>query len=332
MKYIPLTTSIATFALTASLAAPSSAEESPSPIAAPASPEDVPSTGSEASLDPTPDSGSEATSPPLAGPVADESGTPSASAERTSTEEAPPPTAAPPSSAPQKLRPLSTDRPDTTESPYTVDRGHFQAEFDVARVTMDAGTESYSFMSSNLKIGITSFWEVQLVIDGLVGLPTALGHDWGAGDMDLRTKFNLVGNDSGPVAIAVMPWFHFPRVGTTEQIEGGLIGLLGWQLPADFATGFMVQADAAQNELDVDYHLELLHTWTVGHPIIGPLGAYIEAFGVYSSEAGAEYALSVDGGLTFAVTEYVQLDAGVVGGLTEPADDLSIFSGLSFKL
>ena len=202
----------------------------------------------------------------------------------------------------------------------------------MARVTMDAGVDSYSFMSSNLKIGITDFWEVQLVIDGLVGLPTTTGHEWGAGDMDLRTKFNLVGNDSGPVAIAVMPWLTFPKVGSTDQIEGGLIGLLGWKLPADFSTGFMLQGDAVKNELDSDYHFELLHTWTVGHPIVGPLSAYVEAFGVYSTETGAEYALSMDGGLTFAVTDYVQLDAGVVGGLTEPADDLSIFSGLSFKL
>jgi len=237
-----------------------------------------------------------------------------------------------PVEAPQKLRPLSTDRPDVTESPYTVDRLHFQAEFDLARYTTDASVESYGFMSSNLKIGITSFWEVQLVIDGLVGLPTATGHEWGAGDMDLRTKFNLVGNDSGPIAIGVMPWLHFPKVGSTEQVEGGMIGLFGWALPADFATGIMVEGDAVKNELDSDYHLELLNTWTVGHPIVGPLSAYVEVFGVYSTEVGADYALSMDGGFTFAITDYVQLDGGVAGGLTEAADDLSVFSGLSFKL
>jgi hypothetical protein len=234
--------------------------------------------------------------------------------------------------AERKMRPLATDRPDTTESPYTVDRGHFQAEIDVARYTLDAGVESYSFASSNLKMGITDFWEVQLVIDGLVGVPTATGHEWGSGSMDLRTKFNLLGNDGGAVAIGVMPWLTFPRVSMGEQVEGGMIGLLGIALPAEFATGFMLQADGVKNELDSDYHFELLHTWTVGHPIVGPLGAYVEAFGVYSSEAGADYVLSMDGGLTFAVTDYVQLDAGVVGGLTAPADDLSIFSGLSFKL
>ena len=181
-------------------------------------------------------------------------------------------------------------------------------------------------------MGITDFWEVQLIVDGLVGVPTATGNEWGSGSLDLRTKFNLVGNDGGAVSIGIMPWLTFPHAGMDEQLEGGLIGLLGVALPADFTTGFMLEADAVQNAADSDYHLELLHTWTVGHPIVGPFGAYVEAFGVYSNDVGADYALSMDGGVTFAVTDYVQLDGGVVGGLTEAADDLSIFSGLSFKL
>jgi hypothetical protein len=35
------------------------------------------------------------------------------------------------------MRPLSTDRPDQTESPYTVDAGHFQIEMDLANGTLD---------------------------------------------------------------------------------------------------------------------------------------------------------------------------------------------------
>jgi hypothetical protein len=35
------------------------------------------------------------------------------------------------------MRTLSTDRPDKTESPYTVDAGHFQVEMDFASATFD---------------------------------------------------------------------------------------------------------------------------------------------------------------------------------------------------
>ena len=42
------------------------------------------------------------------------------------------------------MRPLSTDRPDTTESPYTVDAGHFQMEMDVAVLAIAMGVMLYS--------------------------------------------------------------------------------------------------------------------------------------------------------------------------------------------
>jgi len=233
-----------------------------------------------------------------------------------------------------ELRPISTDRPDITESPYTVDAGHFQAEIDAARYTTDEGFSSVSFANSNLKFGITDFWDMQLVIESLVGLEEPGGYNWGFGDIALRAKFNLLGNEEGNVAIGVMPWAKFPTAGTrgNDAVEGGLIALLGVGLPADFTSGFMVEGDMMRNALDDGYHFELLTTATVGHPIYGPLSAYVEVFGTYSAEPGADYALGLDGGFTYLLTEQFQLDAGAAVGLTEAAEDFSVFGGASFKL
>lgn len=236
--------------------------------------------------------------------------------------------------AKKELRPLSTDRPDITESPYSVDAGHFQAEIDFARYSQDQGASSVSFANSNLKLGITNFWDMQLVVESLIGLEEPGGYNFGFGDIAVRSKFNLFGNDSGDVAVGVMPWIKIPTAGSRGNgaVEGGMIGLLGIGLPADFSTGFMVEGDFAENSFDNDYHFELLTTATIGHPIVGPLSAYVELFGVYSAEAGADYALGVDGGLTFLVNDGLQLDAGVAGGITDAAEDLSVFTGVSFKL
>ena len=54
--------------------------------------------------------------------------------------------------ADEVLRPLSTDRPDTTESARTVDAGQFQLEMDVVRSTVDEGQKGPSFAASNLKL------------------------------------------------------------------------------------------------------------------------------------------------------------------------------------
>lgn len=238
------------------------------------------------------------------------------------------------SSEKAKLRPLSTDRPDVTESPFTVDAGHFQAEIDVARYSQDEGFSSYSFANSNLKLGITNFWDMQIVIESLVGLEEPDNYNWGFGDISVRSKLNLFGNDEGKVGLGVMPWVKIPTAGSrgNDTVEGGLIGLLGIELPADFSTGFMVEGDLMENSFDDNYHFELLTTATLGHPIFGDLGGYVEAFGVYSTEIGAEYALSMDAGLTYGLTEQFQLDSGAAVGLTDAAEDLSVFSGVSFKL
>ncbi len=234
----------------------------------------------------------------------------------------------------KELRPLSTDRPDITESPVTVDKGHFQVELDAARYSQDAGQSSVSFANTNLKVGVTDFWDMQLVIESLIGIEEPGGYNFGFGDLAVRSKFNFIGNDSGNIQFGVMPWVKVPTAGSrgNGSVEGGLIGLLGVDLPADFSSGFMVEGDMMQDSTGNGYHFELLTTATLGHPIWGPLGGYIELFGTHSTEAGAQYALGVDGGFTYLVTDRFQLDAGVAGGLTTAAEDLSVFCGASFKL
>ena len=70
------------------------------------------------------------------------------------------------------MRELNTDRPDLTESPFTVDAGHFQIEMDLANYTRDhdksngsdTRTDAWSFAPVNLKLGLTPDIDLQVVI------------------------------------------------------------------------------------------------------------------------------------------------------------------------
>src|SRR6187431_128930 len=70
-----------------------------------------------------------------------------------------------------QLRELSTDRPDLTESAYTVDAGWWQVEMDMAAYThardtadgADTKTTSVSYANMNVKIGLTSNIDLQTV-------------------------------------------------------------------------------------------------------------------------------------------------------------------------
>src|SRR4029434_324882 len=67
------------------------------------------------------------------------------------------------------MREMSTDRPDTTESPYTVDAGHYQIEmsfFDYGRDRADgARTETWTFGAMNLKAGLLNNVDLQIVFN-----------------------------------------------------------------------------------------------------------------------------------------------------------------------
>src|SRR3954463_15677745 len=66
-----------------------------------------------------------------------------------------------------QMREMSTDRPDTTESPYTVDAGHFQLEMSFAEYTYnhDDGVRTHALdvTPMNFKIGLLNNVDLQIV-------------------------------------------------------------------------------------------------------------------------------------------------------------------------
>ena len=98
-----------------------------------------------------------------------------------------------------QLRDFSTDRPDKTESAYTVDAGHFQHETDIINFVYDSeGGESSSSilaMAPNLKFGLTNNSDLQIVVSSFNYVrQQSSGKDSkqsGFGDILLRLKVNL---------------------------------------------------------------------------------------------------------------------------------------------
>src|ERR1700722_7216425 len=148
------------------------------------------------------------------------------------------------------MREMSPDRPDKTESPYTVDAGHFQLEMDFANYTEDNAdgvrTETWNVAPVNLKVGVLNNVDVQFILDDYLHVRTvtpALSRTTtqsGFGDFTTRVKINLWGNDGGSTAFGVMPFVKFPtntdHLGN-HAVEGGVIFPLGVKLPGDWDMG-----------------------------------------------------------------------------------------------
>lgn len=247
----------------------------------------------------------------------------------------------------EQMRELSTDRPDKTESPYTVDAGHFQIETDIITFTQDkseeAGIEtkakSFGVMVSNLKAGLTNSIDLQAVITphqieetNLTGNPKE--RKSGFGDTVIRLKYNVCGNDGGDIALGIMPFVKLPtnsgNLGN-KRAEGGIILPIALSLPNEWKMGLMAQVNRNKNEADDSFHWEFISSITAGHDIVGDLASYIEFFSQSSDEAGANWVATSDIGFTYGLTPDLQFDAGVNIGLTRSADDLNPFLGVSAR-
>jgi hypothetical protein len=234
------------------------------------------------------------------------------------------------------LRELSTDRPDITESAFTVDSGHFQAELSFLEYTRgDGGQDQYAVLPMNLKLGLLNHVDVQLVINPYIRVETDDETVDGFGDLQLRTKVNLWGNDEGTTALALMPFVQIPTAADgvgSDRVEGGLILPFAMELPGAWSLGLMAELDFVRDASNDDYGLELVHTVAVGRGIVGPLGGYLEYIGVAPHQTGGGYQAAIGLGLTYEWSADVQLDAGANLGLSDSADDVVLFTGISFRL
>jgi hypothetical protein len=245
------------------------------------------------------------------------------------------------------MREMSTDRPDKTESAYTVDAGHFQVEMDVLTYSYDRNNglpgdtrvESLSIAPMNLKVGLCNRADFQMVIETYTSVRThvrATGQverQRGFGDIALRLKANMWGNDEGRTALALMPFVKLPtnqdNLGN-NSVEGGLIVPFAMDLGGGWGMGLMTEVDVVRGDRD-GHNPEFINTITFGHTIVGDLDGYVEFFSAVSTEEDSEWVGTFDMGLTYGLTEDIQLDAGINIGVTRSADDWNPFLGLSWR-
>ena len=247
----------------------------------------------------------------------------------------------------EAMREMSTDRPDQTESPYTVDAGHFQVEMDFANGTFDTDrsnggkvrTRTINYGSLNLKAGLLNNVDIQFVLDPYVDsraedrVARTVDKASGFGDVQTRLKINIYGNDGGKTALAIMPFVKWPlpesglRNGKTE---GGVIIPLAFALPAGWSSTVMTEFDFVRND-EGDYDTEFVNSITFSHDITQQLGGYLEFFSVTGNAPGFDWQGQVDVGFTYAVSDNAIFDFGCNFGVPKAAPDFNPFVGLSIR-
>lgn len=246
-----------------------------------------------------------------------------------------------------QMRAFATDRPPKANTAYTVDAGHFQVETDLINYSVAnfSGTNmrSYQALDPVWKLGVTNWADLELQFNGYQSSVShqdatgaLTGHGYGFGDVVLRTKINLVGNDGGVAAFALIPYVKLPS-GTSfisnGEVEGGVIAPLIITLPQEFSLTLMTEFDALKDADDSRRHANFANLVNLSHPVPGiqGLAAIAELFASVGTDKATPPVYTFDMALTYAVLTNVQLDAGLELGLNEAAPRQQVYVGLSTR-
>ncbi len=234
----------------------------------------------------------------------------------------------------EKMREMSPDRPDTTESPFTVDAGHYQLELSFLSYTKNGdNSEGYSWMPMNLKAGIYDDLDLQVIMvpyseEHRRGEDTARGF----GNLRIRAKQTILNQSPRGISLALMPFFDLPT-GNNEfdsvYVEGGLIVPADLPLTERTTLGVMAEFDVETDRESLQHTTKFVHSAVVGTEIVDDIGGYLEYVGVFPDREGYEAVIGT--GLTYGFSKDIQFDIGINFGLSESADDFNVFIGVSIR-
>ena len=226
---------------------------------------------------------------------------------------------------------LVTDRPDQTESAAAVPRGLVQVETGYL-LSREDGMDTFEAPGTLVRIGLGARTEVRIGHAGVIG---GAGRH-GAGDSEVGAKVNLIAAADGwTPELAILGGLSLPT-GDEPFSSGGVDPsfrvAFAHELSPRLSVGYNLGAAWESSPSRPDREASVLYTLALGIGVTDRLGAFVEVFGDRRTAAGAAAGVSMDGGLTFLLTETVQIDVSVGRGLHGPTADAFFGTGLSFRL
>jgi hypothetical protein len=243
------------------------------------------------------------------------------------------------------LRKFAPDRPTKGFSVRTVDAGHFEIETDLVNYTyskyLGVTTRNYQALDPTFKLGVTNWMDVEVQFNGLQytqmfdGGSVPFQNSTGFGDVFLRTKINLLGNDSGPVGFALIPYVKLPSstpLISNGAVEGGLIAPLALR-PGDFIVTLMTEVDDLKSATSNNRFANFVNLVSVSHGVPGTEGinAMVELFSSVGTDPGTAPVYTLDFGMNFRLNQHIILDVGLNLGLNSAAPKAQIYTGISAR-
>jgi hypothetical protein len=243
-----------------------------------------------------------------------------------------------------QMRNFSTDRPTKSNVPCTVDAGHFQYETDIVnfthQVTGSVHTDTLLVPNPTFKVGLTNNIDLELNIAPVVGVhtfnsaPPVSSTTWGNGDLFVRSKVNLWGDDGGGTsAFALIPYIKAPTAPTAigdGAVEGGVIAPLAFSLPNGTTLLFNSEVDALKDSVDDRRHANYINLVNLSRQIVKDITLYVEFWSDYKNDPTQRTTqYSIDTALAWTARPNLQLDVGANFGLNRETPAIQLYAGIS---
>lgn len=228
-----------------------------------------------------------------------------------------------------KPEPISTDRPDQTETPDIVPKGMFQMETGFSFEKAGKDSKNYILPTTLVKYGFNDIFEFRLIaeysidetgtekISGIspiiIGFKANLCEEKG-----ILPKTSFIAHMSIPefASKELQTTYYAPRFRFTMQHTLSDKIRLGYNLGAEW--------DGETPEP------EFIYTLTGGFDLSEKVGCYVEVFGFAPQKDVAYH--SIDGGFTYLISDNFMIDVSGGFGITENAPDYYTAVGFSFRL
>lgn len=249
----------------------------------------------------------------------------------------------------EQMRELASDRAMKMQSPLTLDAGHFQVEVGASHLTDETEVAGATITltettlgTTNIKVGLLNDVDLQLIHLGYVtrdleiDKPTARDSesDYGLGDMVVRMKWNIWGNDGGDFAAALIPFAIIPSSDSgygQEELAGGLAIPTSWKLLSWLTVRSLLEVDYLWNAANEEYYMVLASSMGISVPFTHWLSFFGEFYNTQSYDKNGEWMAQGHGGLIFTFAHNYQIDAGASVGITENAPDLNASAGITAR-
>jgi hypothetical protein len=218
-----------------------------------------------------------------------------------------------------------------TETPVTVQPGHFLLEMDALSLKVDREPDlQYTALgaaSTFLTTGITSRLDLQIGAEFYIHQKFDAGgfreRQSGVGDVYIRAKYRFYESNENYTAVAVMPYVKIPTnsggVGN-DSVEGGIIVPFHTELVGGFTLAAMGELDFLRNDADNGYDTYWFSSASLTRQFFKRVGIYGEAVAAKSS-GGRPFEGTLGAGATLTVSKYAWWDFAIYRGLSDGAAD-----------